>query len=240
MALSHHLLPHEYDHTHSNVNSGWLRATVFGAMDGLVSNISLIAGIAATGAAPNLVALTGISGLLAGSLSMALGEYTSVKTQNEQLEREIQVEREALARNPRGEEFELREEFVKLGMSEETAKQAAAEVHSSGESALRVHLSHELGLSLDDHPSPLVAAISSFLAFTAGAIIPAFPYIIGAHELYWALLFGAFGLLLAGAFAAKFTGVSIWKGALRQLIVGCIAVSITFAIGSLFHLGSPL
>ncbi|MGD9607257.1 MAG: VIT1/CCC1 transporter family protein, partial [Leucobacter sp.] len=100
--------PHEYDHTHSSsAGSGWLRASVFGAMDGLVSNVGLISGIAAAGASPGIVAITGVSGLISGAISMALGEYTSVRTQNEQLAVEVRTEREALQRNPEGELAEL-------------------------------------------------------------------------------------------------------------------------------------
>ena len=127
--------PHDYDHSHANVTSGWLRAAVFGAMDGLVSNIGLIAGIAAAGAPSRIVALTGISGLIAGAISMALGEYTSVRTQNEQLDYEVRIESEALRRNPEGEELELREQLVELGMTRKTAEYAAAEVHGNRDRA---------------------------------------------------------------------------------------------------------
>lgn len=226
--------PHDYDHSHSSSSgSGWLRASVFGAMDGLVSNIGLIAGIAAAGAAPGIVAITGISGLIAGAVSMALGEYTSVRTQNEQLDVEVQVERDALHRNPEGEEAELTALFESLGMHSDTAEAAASQVHANTDQALKVHLAHELGLRPDEQPSPYVAATSSFVAFSVGAVIPVLPYLLGFGGLWWALGFGALGLLAAGFTAAKFTDRNPLSGAGRQLLFGAIAVAATYAIGSL-------
>lgn len=226
--------PHDYDHRHSSTAStGWLRASVFGAMDGLVSNIGLIAGIAAAGAAPGLVVLTGVSGLIAGGISMALGEYASVRTQNEQLDAEVRTERAALKRNPIGEEAELAEMFESLGMQADTATEAASQVHADREQALRVHLAHELGLTPDDRPSPYVAAISSLISFCIGALIPLLPYFFGLDSLWWALAFGGVGLLAAGFTAAKFTNHNPFAGATRQLLFGGIAVAATYAIGRL-------
>ena len=226
--------PHEYDHTHSSsAGSGWLRAAVFGAMDGLVSNVGLIAGIAAAGAAPGIVAITGVSGLIAGEISMALGEYTSVRTQNEQLRVEVETERDALQRNPVGEEAELSTMFESLGMLPETARDAAAQVHANTEQALRVHLAHELGLSPDEQPTPRVAALASLASFSVGAIIPVLPFLLGFGTLWWGLLFGAAGLLAAGFAAAKFTDRNPLAGAGRQLLFGSIAVAATYAIGKL-------
>lgn len=226
--------PHEYDHTHSSsAGSGWLRASVFGAMDGLVSNVGLISGIAAAGASPGIVAITGVSGLISGAISMALGEYTSVRTQNEQLAVEVRTEREALQRNPEGELAELAVMFADLGMDEATARTAASQVHEDHEQALKVHLAHELGLAPDNRPSPAVAAISSFIAFAVGAIIPVLPFLIGFGTLWWGLAFGAAGLLIAGFVAAKFTDRNPFVGAGRQLLFGGIAVVATYAIGRL-------
>lgn len=226
--------PHEYDHTHaSSAGSSWLRASVFGAMDGLVSNVGLIAGIAAAGASPGIVAITGVSGLIAGAISMALGEYTSVRTQNEQLQVEVQTERDALQRNPEGEEAELATMFVSLGMHQATARDAASQVHANTEQALKVHLAHELGLRPDEQPSPMVAAVASFISFSVGAIIPVLPFLLGFGTLWWGLLFGGVGLLAAGFAAAKFTDRNPFAGAGRQLLFGGIAVAATYAIGKL-------
>lgn len=228
------VMPHDYDHSHkSSAASGWLRAAVFGAMDGLVSNVGLIAGIAAAGATPGIVAITGVSGLIAGAISMALGEFTSVRTQNEQLAVEVRTERDALRRNPHGEQAELAVMFTELGMTDETARTAASQVHADHELALRVHLAHELGLSPDDRPSPVIAAVSSFIAFALGAVIPLIPFLCGFGTLWWGLGFGAVGLMLTGYIAAKFTDHSPFAGAARQLLFGGIAVAATYGIGVL-------
>ena len=225
--------PHDYDHRHADVSSGWLRATVFGAMDGLVSNIGLIAGIAAAGAPRGVIVLTGVSGLIAGAISMALGEYTSVRTQNEQLDAEVNIERAALARNPEGEEAELAALFRRLGMSDDVAVQAAAEVHTDGERALRVHLAHELGLNPEEKASPWVAAFSSLASFSIGAFIPVAPFIFDFGSIWSGLAFGGVGLLLAGGLAAGFTKRNRLLGAARQLLFGGIAVAVTYSIGML-------
>lgn len=225
--------PHDYDHKHSDVSGGWLRASVFGAMDGLVSNIGLIAGIAGAGASSGIVVLTGIAGLTAGAISMALGEFTSVRTQNEQLSRELATETSAQQRNPEGEQAELVSFFERLGMTNDTATEAASQVHVNSESAVKFHLTHELGLSPDDQASPWTAAWSSLFLFAAGALIPLLPYLLGFGSLTWALVFGGAGLLLAGGLATFFTPHPWWYGAGRQLLFGSIAVGVTYFIGRL-------
>lgn len=230
--------PHEYDHAHTDVSSGWLRAAVFGAMDGLVSNTGLIVGVAAAGATPSIVVLTGVSGLLAGGISMALGEYTSVKSANEQLDKEVLTESAAIQRNPAGEELELAAKFVNLGMSPQTAAAAAHEVHQNHDAALSLHLSTELGLTISDRPSPWVAAFSSLLAFSSGALIPLLPYLFGATGLSLALICAFIGLMLTGATAAWFARKSLLRGAFRQLLMGGAAMGITYAIGQLMGVGT--
>lgn len=225
--------PHDYDHHHADTSSGWLRATVFGAMDGLVSNIGLITGIAAAGAANPIVAITGISGLIAGAISMALGEYTSVRTANEQLDAEVRTEREAHARNPLGEQAELTNMFAHLGMSTDVATVAAEQVHKNRERAVRVHIAQELGINLEERPSPMVAAVSSFLSFAVGAFIPLIPFVFGFGSLWIGLAFGGVGLLIAGGLAALTTKHNWVWGAGRQLLFGGIAVAATYTIGML-------
>ena len=207
-------------------------------MDGLVSNIALIAGIGAAGAPAATVVLTGVAGLVAGSFSMALGEYASVKTQNEQVDSELEVERQAHARNPEGEENELVLHFVEMGMTEKTAKYAAAEVHLNSEQAARIHIAQELGMDPDAKPSPWLAAVSSFAMFASGAFIPLIPYALGFQLLWLGLAVGGVGLLLAGALAARYTRKSWWRSALRQLAFGSIAVVATYLVGSLLGVGA--
>jgi len=224
----------DIDHSHPDVSGGWLRAAVFGAMDGLVTNISLIAGIAAAGASPHTVVITGVAGLVAGSFSMALGEYASVKTQNEQLDSELAIERAAHARNPEAEQHELAVSFMEMGMSPRTARSAAREIHDNHELAPRLHITHELGLDPSSKPSPWIAAVSSFAMFAVGAFVPLIPYALGVNELWAGLAVGGVGLILAGGLTAYYTRRAWWRGALRQLLFGGIAVTATYLVGMLF------
>src|SRR3954447_5145013 len=138
--------PDEVGHTHADVSGGALRASVFGAMDGLVTNIALVAGVGGGGAGPRLIVLTGMAGLVAGAFSMAMGEYTSVKTQNEQVDREWAKEAAEIAKNPEAEEAELAAMFRHMGISKDTAAAAAQDVHRDADRAALLHVTQELGL----------------------------------------------------------------------------------------------
>ncbi len=225
-------MPHVVDHRHANVTGGWLRAATFGAMDGLVSNTALIAGVAATAGAQTVV-LSGVAGLLAGAFSMALGEYTSVITANEQIDSEVRVERRSFLKDPRAERAELVETLVQIGLTAETATTAADEIHRDENRAVTFHLVQELGVHPEDKPSPWVAAGSSFAMFAIGAIIPLIPYLLGYESLWAGLAFGGVGLLIAGAVAARFTRKPIWVAGMRQLTLGAVAIAATYAVGLL-------
>jgi VIT1/CCC1 family predicted Fe2+/Mn2+ transporter len=226
-------LPHQFDHKHSDVSGGWLRAATFGAMDGLVSNTALIAGVAAGATSTHVVVLGGIAGLLAGAFSMALGEYTSVTTANEQLDSEILVERRALRNYPDEEEEELVSMLVNMGMTEQTARTASEEIHRDENKALNFHIVQELGIDPDEKPSPWVAAGSSFVMFAIGALIPLLPYLLGFASLAVGLVCGGVGLIIAGAVAARFTSKPIWWASGRQLLFGAIAIGATYLVGLL-------
>ncbi|HEV7420328.1 MAG TPA: VIT1/CCC1 transporter family protein [Mycobacterium sp.] len=225
-------LPHQIDHQHSDVTGGWLRAATFGAMDGLVSNTALIAGVAAS-ASSHTVVLSGVAGLLAGAFSMALGEYTSVTTANEQIESEVRVERRAFEMHPGAERAELVMMLMNMGMTEDTATKATDEIHRDETRALNFHLVQELGVDPSDKPSPWVAAGSSFLMFAIGAIVPLIPYLLGHESLWLGLAFGGLGLLIAGGVAARFTRKSLALGGLRQLAFGAVAIGATYVVGTL-------
>lgn len=226
-------LPHDFDHRHSDVSGGWLRAATFGAMDGLVSNTALISGVAAASA--DAVLVSGTAGLMAGAFSMALGEYTSVTTANEQIDAEVAVERRSIRAHPTAEQAELVGMFVGLGMSESTAARAAAEVHHDESSAVNLHMTLEIGINPREKPSALLAAVSSFVMFAVGAVIPLIPYLLG-YDLLWAgLICAGAGQLVAGALAARFTGKSMWWAGLRQLAFGAVAVAATYHLGGLIH-----
>jgi len=230
--LDHAPLP-EMHHSHRDVTGGWLRPAVFGAMDGLVSNFALIAGVVgATGAGKGAV-VAGFAGLVAGACSMAAGEYTSVKSQTELMRAEIAVERAELARNPEGERAELAALYRSRGLEPELADQVAAGLSADPEQALRVHVREELGVDPDDLPSPMLAAASSFVAFALGALVPLVPFLFGASGLTVALVLSVLGLFGFGAAVAQMTARPWWLGGMRQLALGVGAAAITFGIGNL-------
>src|ERR1700756_2267138 len=212
-------LPHEFDHTHSDVSGGWLRAASFGAMDGLVTNTALIAGVAAA-ANTHAVVLSGIAGLLAGSFSMALGEYTSVTTANEQLDSELRLERRAFRAHPEAEMEELVQMLVQMGMSEKTARVASEEIHEDETQAVNFHMVAELGVDPREKPSARLAAISSFVLFAIGAVIPLIPYLLGFDSLVAGVVCGSVGLLVAGGVAGPLPAQPGWGGAPRPIGVG--------------------
>src|SRR3954464_4739907 len=178
-ALSPTGMPHVGGHRHADVSGGWLRAATFGAMDGLVSNTALVAGVAGGGASPRTVLLSRTAGLIAGAISMALGEYTSVKTQNEQLDLEVAKERHELIHNPEGELEELTGMLTSRGVEPELARDVAEQLSRDHDIALRLHVVAEIGLSPEDKPSPWVAALSSLVTFSVGAAFPLLPYLFG-------------------------------------------------------------
>lgn len=225
-------MPHTIDHKHADVTGGWLRAATFGAMDGLVSNTALIAGVAASASAQTVV-LSGVAGLLAGAFSMALGEYTSVTTANEQIDSEVRVERRSFHKQPQAEKAELVGMLVAMGMTEPTAQKATDEIHRDENRALNFHLVQELGVDPREKPSPVTAAVSSFLMFAIGAIIPLIPYLLAFESLWAGLACGGVGLLIAGGVAARFTRKPVWSAALRQLMFGAIAIAATYVVGTL-------
>jgi VIT1/CCC1 family predicted Fe2+/Mn2+ transporter len=226
--------PPKYDvgHTHPDISGGWLRAATFGAMDGLVSNTALIAGVAAADTA-RTVLVSGIAGLLAGAFSMALGEYSSVTTANEQIDSEVHVERKALRARPEAERAELIDMLVELGLSEKTAQTATDEIHRDENQAVNVHLVREIGVDPSEKPSATLAAVASFLMFALGAVIPLIPYLLGYGSLPAGLVCGGIGLLIAGGLTARFTRKPVVWAAGRQLLFGAVAVAATYLLGLL-------
>ena len=218
------------DH-HADVSGGWLRPAVFGAMDGLVTNIALIAGVGGGGVSAHNMILTGFAGLVAGAVSMGLGEYTSVRTQNDQVAHEIAKERAELARNPEVEAEELAGIWVARGLPERLARQVATILAKNPEEALRVHAQEELGVNPSEQPSPWTAALSSFLCFSAGALVPLLPYLAGATALWLSLAVGGVGLFVAGALTSRFTNKMWYASGLRQLVLGLAAAGATYLIG---------
>lgn len=219
-------------HHHRDVSGGWLRPAVFGAMDGLVTNVSLISGVGAGGASAHTVALTGIAGLVAGAFSMATGEYVSVSSQNELVQAEVDKERLELRRNPIGERAELAGSFIDQGVEPELARLVAEQISAQPDQGLAMHVREELGVDAHDLPSPWTAAGASFSAFTLGAIIPLAPFLFGAHVLWLALLLSALGAVVGGGVVGKLTARPVWRTALRQFLLAALAAGATYLIGT--------
>lgn len=228
----------EIHHRHRDVTGGWLRPSVFGAMDGLVSNFALIAGVAGGTRDTQVISLAGIAGLAAGAFSMAGGEYVSVASQRELAMAEIAVERRELERHPKAEEAELAGVFIDKGVEPGLAEQVAAQISADPEQALHVHSREELGVSPGDLPSPRVAAASSFLFFALGALLPLLPYLFGVTSLWLSAVLSCAALFAAGALVSAVTARSWWYSGLRQLIVGMLAAALTFGLGSLIGTSS--
>lgn len=225
-------LPYQDVHTEAPA-SGVLRASVFGASDGLVSNLGVVVGVAAasTTAAPVIVA--GVAGLVAGAFSMAAGEYVSMRTQREVLERELAVESTHIAEHPGEEQAHLAELLTHHGLDAATAGRVAAEVHQEQDAALEFHARFELGIDPSSLGSPIGAALGSFLAFVAGAAIPLVPFVFSGGAMLWAVALSMLALAGLGAWMTRFTGQRLWFGALRQLVIGALAAAVTYSIGRL-------
>ena len=222
----------EIHHSHRDVTGGWLRPAVFGAMDGLISNFSLISGFAGAQADRHLVILSGLGGLAAGAFSMAVGEYVSVASQSDLARAEIAVERHELRHNAEAERQELAELYISRGVEPELAHEVARQLSKDPEQALEIHAREELGVSADDLPSPYLAAGSSFVSFAIGAILPVLPFILGASVLWPAAVVAAIGLFGTGATVARITARPWWFGGARQLLLGAAAAAITYGVGA--------
>jgi VIT1/CCC1 family predicted Fe2+/Mn2+ transporter len=226
-------------HEHANVTGGWLRPAVFGAMDGLVSNFALIAGVVGgtSGDSTNPVVVAGLAGLAAGAFSMAAGEYTSVASQSENATKEIATERQEIIDNNDAEEAELAQMYIEKGVEPALARQVAKQIHSDVDQAVNVHAREELGVNPDELPSPMLAAGSSFVAFSIGALVPVLPYLLGAGTLLPALIVSLISLFGCGAIVTQVTSRSWLYGGLRQMVLGGAAAGVTYLFGSLVGAG---
>jgi len=220
-----------HGHQHRDVSGGWLRPAVFGAMDGLVTNVSLIAGVGAGVASSHIIVLTGLAGLAAGALSMATGEYVSVSSQNELVGAEVRKERYELEHNADSERAELAGTFRAWGVDADLAERVAEQISAHPENALAVHVREELGVNPTDLPSPVVAAGASLVTFALGALIPLLPYLLGLPDLAAALGLAAVAAFAGGGAVARLTDRPFLRGAARQFALAACAAGITSALG---------
>ena len=225
-----------FEKRHRSVGGNALRAAVLGSNDGLVSNFSLVMGIAGASSGQKEVLLTGIAGLLAGALSMALGEWISVKSSQELYENQMQLEMDEIETNPEGEEKEIALIYLSKGIPEAQAKQMASEIILNKDHAHEILIKEELGINPEDlKGSAMEAAITSFVLFAFGAIIPVLPFFFigGMQAVLFSTISSAIGLFVIGAAITLFTGKNVWYSGFRQVLFGLIAAAITFGIGKL-------
>jgi VIT1/CCC1 family predicted Fe2+/Mn2+ transporter len=221
---------------HKSVGGNALRAAVLGANDGLVSNMSLVMGVAGATEGDQGVLLAGLAGLLAGALSMALGEWISVKSSQELYERQMALEMTELQTNPEGERKELALIYMAKGISEAEADRLATDLMSDTDKAHAMLVKEELGINAEElQGSAWEAAITSFFLFAIGAILPVLPFfwLSGMQAIAISVGLSAIGLFVIGSAITLFTGRSIWFSGMRQVLFGLAAAAVTFGIGKL-------
>jgi VIT1/CCC1 family predicted Fe2+/Mn2+ transporter len=225
---------------HRDVSGGGLRAAVLGAGDGLITNVSLVLGVAGASANASTVRLAGTAGLLAGAFSMAAGELVSVRAQQELAESELQVERQELAEEPEAERRELAAMYRARGVPAADAETVARILSANDRVALDTHARLELGIDPDAAGAARKASVFSFLAFAIGALLPLFPWFFttGTPAVVASIVIGALAALALGAVIGLFSGTSVPRTAVRQLAVAAVAAGVTYAVGSLFGVSS--
>ena len=220
---------------HRQISDGGFRAALFGLMDGLVTNVSLILGFAGANPGHNIIRLAGLAGLVAGAFSMGSGEYLSMRAQKELYGYEIDVERRALQDEPDLEREELRDIFLGRGIDAELAERLSTDLMRDPDLALRTHTREELGIDPSATGSPWIAALSSFLFFSVGAFIPLVPWIVisTGNVIWWSVALAGGSIIFVGAAVGHFTRRGIIYSALRALIIMSLASAVTFGVGYL-------
>ncbi|BFM34894.1 VIT family protein [Acinetobacter towneri] len=229
-------MPHSYHlEKHYIERSGWLRAAVLGANDGIISVTSLVVGMAASGASSQTLLITCIAGLISGAASMAAGEYISVKSQQDIEQNDLAMEARELKLNPEHELKELTNIYMIRGLDAELAEQVAIQL--TAHNALDAHARDEIGILEHTSAQPFMAAFSSALAFTIGSLFPLVSILLLPEHLLdkGVILVGVISLGVMGALASYVGGASMWKGALRVMIWGIVAMVFSAWIGSMFH-----
>jgi VIT1/CCC1 family predicted Fe2+/Mn2+ transporter len=226
----------KFESRHKSVGGNALRAAVLGSNDGLVSNMSLVMGVAGAAVSNNTILLTGIAGLLAGAISMALGEWLSVQSSRELNQRQIDLETEELEASPEEEKKELILLYQAKGMSSDEAKKLAEKAFENPQTAIDAIIKEELGIDKEElGGSAWEAAIASFILFAIGAIIPLYPFMLldGKNAIFLSIASSVVGLFGIGAAITLLTGKSILFSGFRQVAFGLAAAAVTYGIGSL-------
>jgi VIT1/CCC1 family predicted Fe2+/Mn2+ transporter len=227
------------EHHHRDISGGTARAAVFGVSDGLVSNVSLILGVAGANPGAGIVRLAGLAGLIAGAVSMSAGEYVSMQAQRELFQRELDMERREIRRNPHVETVELTQIYQSRGVDPDRARELAQQMMADPDLALQTHAREELGIDPDQLGSPRGAATSSFVAFAIGALVPLLPWFIasGTAATVASVVLGVIACAVVGVLLARFTGRSAFFSGGRQVAIAAVAGAVTFIVGHLVGVG---
>jgi vacuolar iron transporter family protein len=225
---------------HRDVQGGALRAAVFGVSDGLVSNMGLILGVAGAGPQPAVVRLAGLAGLVSGAISMAAGEYNSMRVQSELLLRELRIEARELRRRPEHETRELADIYEQRGLAPEQARDVAEAMMSDPDVALEAHAREELGIDPQQLGSPRGAAASSFVSFSVGALVPLVPWFVtsGNAAKLASLVLGVLAAVVVGWLIGRSTDRPITRAIVRQVVFTVVPALITFGIGNALGVGT--
>ena len=231
-AIREHALPDPTE-PHETTANGVLRPVVFGANDGLVSNLALVMGVAGAEPAPGIIVLAGIAGLIAGAFSMGVGEYISVQSQRELLDYQIAFQRKQLREVPDQERGILARAYMERGFSQDEADAFVEAVFEDPDHAVRLLIFEEVGLDVRSIGSPVSAAVGSFLAFTSGAFVPLLPYLLtaGLPAFAGSLALSLTALGLLGLAISRLTRRPLVFGAVRQILLGGIAAAVTYGVG---------
>lgn len=224
---------------HRQISDGGFRAALFGLLDGLVTNVSLILGFAGADPGHDVVRLAGLAGLVAGAFSMGTGEYLSMRSQKELYEYEIGVERQALSDNPEVERQELKDIFLGRGIDEELAERLSIDLMKNPDLALRTHAREELGIDPSATGSPWTAAISSFLFFSVGAFLPLIPWIVTStgNVMWWSVGLAGASTIFVGGAVGRFTRRGVVFSAFRALVIMALASAVTYGVGHFVGVG---
>ncbi|MEZ5379080.1 MAG: VIT1/CCC1 transporter family protein [Acidimicrobiales bacterium] len=227
------------EHHHRDIQGGAARAAVFGMSDGLVSNVGLILGVAGADSSSSAVVLAGLAGLVAGAISMAAGEYNSMRVQSELLERELAMERREIERNPAVEAVELAQRYQSRGVDPDLARNLANSLIDDPDLALEFHAREELGIQPGELGSPIGAAVASLATFSVGAVLPLIPWLVsdGTSAIVATLVVALVAAVGLGLAIAKFTEVSRTKTVTRQVLFTAVPAALTYAIGSAVGVG---
>jgi vacuolar iron transporter family protein len=231
------------EHHHRNITGGTPRATLLGMSDGLLTNVGLILGVAGANPSASVVRLAGLAGLIAGAISMGVNEFLSLNAQVELAQHELRLERNEIVHRPGKELAELVALYELRGVRKEVAEEVATALMADTDQAVEIHAREELGIDPGNLGSPMRAAFASFGAFIVGALVPLLPWLVGdgsEGKVVASMVLGAIGVTVIGVVLARLTNREPWRIAARWLVLAAAAAAISYAVGSIVGVSTPV